>query len=325
MSRTRPTPSKGFTLIELLVVIAVMGVLLGLILNAVQKVRAAVARVQCMNNLKQLGLALHNSESTYGYFPCGYASGGPLPAGWGYWTPPYNPPPNPYLNEPKCGTAHQGFGWIAHILPQLEQDNLNWRIDFREWPWFQGPPGDRINGKRLKDVQCPADPRASQVWESGVDSAALTSYLGVSGTNQRAYDGILHVNSRVPLVAVTNGDGSSNTLLVGERPPSTRLQFGWWMAGCGDWPFFGATDVLLGVSEIDLNTPPQLDSPEFYRPGELNDPDQLHRWHYWSMHSGGGNWLLADGSVRFISYASGKTILPALATYHGGEKIPSDY
>jgi prepilin-type N-terminal cleavage/methylation domain-containing protein/prepilin-type processing-associated H-X9-DG protein len=311
----------GFTLVELLVVIAIIAILIGLLLPAVQQVRAAAARVQCQNNLKQIGLALHNYHDTYKYFPCGYAVGGPLPGAWGYWTPPYPTPPNPYLSRPGC--AEQGFGWIARILPQLEQDNLYKRIDWSQWPWYQGPPGNRINGIPLPVVQCPADPRASQVWTSGSDSAALTSYLGVSGTNQRAYDGILHVNSRVKVVAVT--DGTSNTLLVGERPPSTRLQFGWWMAGCGDWPFFGVTDVLLGVSEIDLNDPPQPEYvPEFYRPGDLNDPDQLHRWHYWSMHSGGGNWLMADGSVRFISYTAGKAILPAMATYRGGETIPGD-
>jgi prepilin-type N-terminal cleavage/methylation domain-containing protein/prepilin-type processing-associated H-X9-DG protein len=321
MSRPMPTLSKGFTLIELLVVIAIIGVLLGLILPAVQKVRAAAARIQCANNLHQLGLALQNYENTYGHFPCGYVTGGPYTRG--YWNPPYPCPPNPYLNEPRY--AQQGFSWIARILPQLEQDNLYRKIDWTQWPWYQGEPYYTTNGILLKVVQCPADPRASQVWTNGWKSAALTSYLGVSGTNQLAYDGILHVNSRVNLVAVTNGDGSSNTLLVGERPPSTHLQFGWWMAGCGDWPYFGATDVLLGVSEIDLNTPPQPEYiPEFYRPGELNDPNQLHRWHYWSMHSGGGNWLLADGSVRFISYASGKTILPAMATYNKGEVIPGD-
>jgi prepilin-type N-terminal cleavage/methylation domain-containing protein/prepilin-type processing-associated H-X9-DG protein len=317
MSRRRRTQSKGFTLIELLVVIAIIATLIGLLLPAVQKVRAAAARVQCVNNLKQIGLALHHHESTYGYFPCGDVIGGP----WrhGYWIPAYPCPPNPYLNEPLY--AQQQFSWIARILPELEQDNLYRQIDWTDWPWYQGPPGKRINGIPLKVVQCPADPRASQVRVSGPDSAALTSYLGVSGTNQLAYDGILHINSRVKLVDVR--DGTSNTLLVGERPPSTHLQFGWWMAGSGDWPYFGATDVVLGVSEKDFNTPPQPEYiPEFYRPGQLDDQNQLHRWHYWSMHSGGGNWLFADGSVRFISYASGKTILPAMATYSKGEVIP---
>jgi prepilin-type processing-associated H-X9-DG protein len=206
-------------------------------------------------------------------------------------------------------------------LPELEQGNLYRQIDFTEWPWMIGPPGDRTNGKPVKVIQCPVDPRASQIWTDGSDTAALTSYLGVTGTNQFAYDGILHVNARVKLTDVT--DGTSNTVMVGERPPSDDLYWGWWLAGSGDWPIFSAGDCLLGVSETDPNNQPEY-VPEFYRPGEVNDPDQRHRWHFWSLHSGGANWLLADGSVRFISYAAGKNILPAMATRAGGEVVP-DY
>jgi prepilin-type processing-associated H-X9-DG protein len=110
----------------------------------------------------------------------------------------------------------------------------------------------------------------------------------------------------------------------GERPPSFNLYWGWWLAGSGDWPWFGAADTVLGVSETDPYDQTEY-KPEFYRPGELNDPEDLHHWHYWSMHPGGGNWLLADGSVRFLSYAGGKNVLPLMATYRGGEVVPSDY
>ena len=90
------------------------------------------------------------------------------------------------------------------------------------------------------------------------------------------------------------------------------------MAGSGDTPYFGAGDTLLGVSEVDPNNQPQY-VPEFYRPGDLTDPNQIHRWHYWSLHSGGCNWLVADGSVRFIPYSIRKSVMDALATYKGGE------
>jgi prepilin-type N-terminal cleavage/methylation domain-containing protein/prepilin-type processing-associated H-X9-DG protein len=320
----RRLPRPAFTLIELLVVLAIIAVLIGLLLPAVQKVRAAAARIQCANNLKQLGLALHNYHDTDGAFPPGSCIGGPVPFGFGYVYPPYSPPPNPYLSRPRY--AQQWWSWMARILPQLEQDNFYRQIDWTEYPWFQGPPGDRINAYPLKVIQCPADTRANLPWKSGPNSAALTSYLGVNGTNQLAYNGILHVNARVKLTDVTAGDGTSNTVMVGERPPSFNLYWGWWLAGSGPYPWFAATDTLLGVSEIDPNNPPQTEYiPEFYRPGRMQDPEDLDCWHFWSMHTGGANWLLADGSVRFISYAVGKTILPSMATYQGGEMVSADY
>src|SRR5262245_20703254 len=322
MHPSRSPLRAAFTLIELLVVIAIIAILIGLLLPAVQKVRAAGARVQCANNLKQLGLALHYYHDTEGTFPPGSCVGGPvLPHLGGFYSPPFNPPPNPNLGKPRY--AEQFWSWTARILPLVEQGNLHRQIDFTEWPWFVGPSGGRLNGRPLKIVQCPADARAGEVWRDGPNSAALTSYLGVSGTNQTTHDGVLHVNARVKLTGVP--DGTSNTVAVGERPPTPDLYWGWWMAGSGDWPYFSAGDSLLGVEEIDLNGHTEYLPHEFYRPGDLNDPNYYHRWHYWSMHSGGGNWLLADGSVRFISYAAGRNnVLKFMATYRGGEVFSED-
>jgi prepilin-type processing-associated H-X9-DG protein len=230
-------------------------------------------------------------------------------------------------------------------LPQLEQDSIYSRIDWNAWPWFQGTPGEYLNAVPLKIVQCPADPRASQLWMSdpadgtatfapspsspgGTSNryaAALTSYLAVNGTNQLRYDGILHVNGRVRQTDIT--DGTSNSVMVGERPSSPDLLWGWWFAGIGEWPWFGAPDIVLGVEEIDVNYPPQTEytAHEFYRPGDLKDPNYFHRWHHWSTHDGGSNWLMGDGSVRFITYAAGKSILPSMATRSGGEVVPIDW
>ncbi|MDW8224392.1 MAG: hypothetical protein RMJ82_15735, partial [Gemmatales bacterium] len=95
----------------------------------------------------------------------------------------------------------------------------------------------------------------------------------------------------------------------------------------GDFPYFGATDVVLGVRErISPSS-----APEFYRPGTLNDPGNIHRYHFWSLHPNGGNWLFADGHVGFITYSAGTQVLPggvtlmeALASRAGGEVVPGN-
>lgn len=337
-------PRRGFTLLELSIVIAIIAVLIGLLLPALSRMREAAARVGCAGNLKQLGLALHDYHDIHGSFPPGCCIGGPWPVdrGLGYYDPPFGAPPNPNLNY---RYGQQFFTFITRILPQLEQDGIYSRIDWNAWAWFQGEPGNYLNAVPLKVVQCPADPQASQIWTNAlVDgsplftsnraspngmndhyAAALTSYLAVNGTNQLRYDGILHVNGRVRMAAIT--DGTSHTVLVGERPISPDLFWGWWFAGIGEWPWFGAPDVVLGVEEIDVGFPPQTEHlpHEFYRPGKLNDPNYYHRWHHWSTHTGGANWLLGDGSVRFLTYGAGRTVLPALATRSGDEVVSTDW
>lgn len=334
---------SALTLPELLLVIAIMAVLAGLLLPAILKMRMTAARVGCANNLKQLGLALHSYHDLQGSFPPGCCIGGPWPSGQGlgYYDPPFGAPPNPNLSY---RYGQQFFTFLTRILPELEQETLYARIDWNAWPWFQGEPGSYLNAFPLKVVQCPADPRAGQLWTSASAAgaattarpqasqswssdryaAALTSYVGVNGINQLAYDGILYVNARVRLTDVT--DGTSNTLVVGERPTTPDLLWGWWFAEIGEWPWFGTPDLVLGVQEIDVNHPPQTEyvPNDFYRPGSLDDPNYYHRWHNWSLHANGANWLLSDGSVRFITYAAGNSILPAMATRSGGEVVSFD-
>src|SRR5262249_46268505 len=151
---------------------------------------------------------------------------------------------------------------------------------------------------------------------SGSKSADKTKY------------GILYLKSKVRMAEIT--DGLSNTLLVGERPTSNDLYFGWWFAGAGYPPDYqGVGDVVLGAREVDYwnkmksqfpnnpacNTP----SPKVgLQPGNLfDDCDQTH---FWSLHAGGANFLLADGSVRFVSY-NFDNILPDLTTRAGNEVI----
>src|SRR5262249_40425790 len=145
-------------------------------------------------------------------------------------------------------------------------------------------------------------------------------YLGNAGINEQSNDGVLFLDSRVRIVDVK--DGTSQTLLAGERPPSADFRYGWWYAGIGR-DQNGSLDHVLGAREINqsiagayLRLCPA--GPfSFARP----DPNDLcAAFHYWSFHPGGANFALVDGSVHFLRY-SANNILPALATRAGGEQV----
>jgi prepilin-type N-terminal cleavage/methylation domain-containing protein/prepilin-type processing-associated H-X9-DG protein len=315
----------GFTLIELLVVIAIIAVLIGLLIPAVQKVRDAAGRIQCSNNLKQMGLALHHYHDVQGSFPPALRNN-EFPPTYSYF--------NPNSNVPGW---HFYWSWMARSMPYYEQDNLyrvadNWARSGdvnRDFHW--DPSTNPAQGTVVEVLICPADSRTLQaVYAEGV-TVALTSYLGVSGLRgdlQGDRSGMLSFNRVVRLADVT--DGTSNTLLVGERPPTSDLLFGWWFAGQGI-DGSGTGDVVLGardtraVTLLENSTDPILSQ---YRqcqgmkvglqPGQITNPcDQLH---FWSLHSGGANFLMADGSVHFLNYQT-DCILPALATRNGSEGV----
>jgi hypothetical protein len=103
--------------------------------------------------------------------------------------------------------------------------------------------------------------------------------------------------------------------MVGERPPSSDLYYGWWFAGSGDAPYFGATDVCLGLAERQSPGGAQ----ESFREGTINDPGNIHRWHFWSMHTVGSHFLFADGTSRMILYGVGQPAMNAAATTKGDE------
>jgi prepilin-type N-terminal cleavage/methylation domain-containing protein/prepilin-type processing-associated H-X9-DG protein len=311
---------RGFTLIELLVVLAIIGILIALLLPAVQKVRDAANRTRCANNLKQLGLALHNYHGVHGVLP-----------------------PALTLNTPKSTPPeyHTYWSWMARLMPFYEQDNLykvadDWAHQpgpFYYWPWGHlgsGTPPNPGMAAPQKLLQCPSDGRTllAVYTEDPKDVGghplyvAFTSYLGVNGTDLNAMDGVLYKDSNLRLSQIT--DGLSNTLLAGERPPSADLIFGWWFAGVGQQQIIGSyektgsADVVLGVRELNVTyRDGQCDrGPFHFRAGTLTD--NCDQFHFWSLHAGGANFLLADGSTRFCAYTA-DPLLPALATRAGGE------
>lgn len=145
-------------------------------------------------------------------------------------------------------------------------------------------------------------------------SRAMTSYLGVAGTRVSWRDGVLYSDSRTRFADII--DGPSSTLMVGERPPSARMDLGRWYGGWGQ-PQDGFATNTLGVAEFTygrIHGCPM--GPYGFRAGQITD--QCDAFHFWSLHAGGANFLFADGSVRFLSY-SAAAILPALATRAGGE------
>jgi prepilin-type processing-associated H-X9-DG protein/prepilin-type N-terminal cleavage/methylation domain-containing protein len=281
----------AFTAIEVLLVIAIIGVLLALLVPAVQKARETANRTACMNNLKQIGLALHSYNDSNGVFP-------------------------PGLDGP--GGSHPFLSWNARILPYLEQQPLWQDIleAYAEDDDFRDIPPHIHRSTVVKTFGCPSDLRTLEP-STLLDflKVAFTAYLGVEGINQYTKDGILYVDSGVRMVQVT--DGTSNTLLVGERPPSADEVFGWWYAGWGQSKD-GSAEMVLGAREINVAVPACPPGPYAFAPGSLTN--QCDTFHFWSLHAGGANFLFADGSGRFLSY-SAAPLMSALSTRDGGESV----
>ena len=323
-ARNKP---DAFTLIELLVVIAIIGVLIGLLLPAVQKVREAAGRMSCTNNLKQIGLALHNYESTHRHFP-------------------YE---NVHINDAaRCN-------WLAHLLPFIEQPFVPELLPATTTHGIlvanDKPSGIFIRNKAIgndflvKIFICPSD--GPKIRVQGNERLAMGNYLGVNAPNtdqrdpwNQNYGGIFiywghfltdnpwsQPQWGAPTTMASIKDGTSNTLMVGERPSYPYLEDaeGW---QCGAW-VYSEMDSALGLPNTKLwcasKDPLGRNCPggnQWFQPGNLNNGCDAH--HYWSLHPGGGNWLFADGSVRFLSYNIGTALQAALATKAGGEVIPGD-
>lgn len=344
---------KAFTLVELLVVIAIIGILIGMLLPAVQSVREAARRTACANKMRQHGLALMMYEDSIGSFPPGHCieRNRNLPLR-------RETPPGGYVSPATNARPTMGayWSWMFRITPYIEYDGFFNIVDTDQWPWWQMeyPEGHEDAGlsvmrQRCDLFICPSDIRGKEFWVSSSNpdnQVSITSYLACAGRNAikelDGQDGMIYVNSSVKISDVH--DGTSNTIIVGERPPAANVEWGWQWAGFGGSPpantmsvvggggqnGFGTTDVVLGVHEF-LGTTVSPLNHDFFRPGMFIDPDNIHRYHFWSHHPGGGQWTFVDGSTHFISYGadaqtdsfngSEPTVLEALSTRASGEIV----
>jgi prepilin-type N-terminal cleavage/methylation domain-containing protein/prepilin-type processing-associated H-X9-DG protein len=285
---------QGFTLLEVLVVIAILSLVLGLVLAAIQRARSASSNAACKNHLRQLILAGHSYHNQFSHFPPGVSG---------------EEESYPYMS------------WHTRLLPYLEYESL-W-VDaqkaFQTQPDFLVIPPHTAQLHAIKILGCPADSRLLANAETvGVRRHGLTSYLGIAGTSSFQRNGTFFINSTVSFHDIR--DGSSNTIVIGERPPSTDLVFGWWYAGWGQ-DKDGDADMLLGVRAVN-RTAKRKDCPSgpyHFAEGRFDNPCGM--FHFWSPHTGGGaNFAFADGSVKFLRYSADE-IMPALATRAGGEVV----
>ncbi len=346
----RPFRLKAFTLVELLVVIAIIGVLVGLLLPAVQAAREAARRMQCSNNLKQMGLALHNYESTYKTFPAGGVTPGTC-----------------------CGTPSAG-NWALSILPFIEQTNLYNQYNFALWndslpgraPTAAVRPITDVNGPVVESIvatyNCPSDPGAGVLErpESGEGSNKLyrtSSYRAVSGAGYRglawmdsnqtdawhtANRGVLFTVEGTHLNRIASGyalhgaretriggitDGTSNTIVLGEFHTLTAPR---------RRSFWGYTYTSYNQSTISIGQPRHLiaDYNRCVALGGAGTSNPCKRG-WGSFHTGVLQWAFADGSVRAISTTvdlgiqpaadnirpTVMGVLPALATISSGEVV----
>jgi prepilin-type N-terminal cleavage/methylation domain-containing protein/prepilin-type processing-associated H-X9-DG protein len=323
---THPIPRRGgFTLVELLVVIAIIAILVGLLLPAVQKVRGAAARAQCQNNLKQIGLALHNYHDTVGYFPTSIRA---------------------------SATAAVRSSWATYTLPYIEQEALFKNYDFTQ-NW-DAPANLPVTSTPIKIFQCPTTPYAQRQdgdqqlaptggWQAVVavsDYGPITSVtpqLAALYPGQvQALPGILERNAHPRMADVT--DGLSNTILIAEsagRPYVYRIN-----KQVGS-PYDPANPVRVNgggwaraASDFDLKGA-SPDGTTFPGPGALNVtngkdvgntfPDPVFgsngTGETYSFHPGGANILFGDGAVHFVQEGIDIITYAALVTRNGSEAV----
>ncbi len=299
---SHPRARRGFTLIELLVVIAIIAILIALLLPAVQQAREAARRANCKNNLKQIGLALHNYHDVSAAFPSGWIG---------------------VTNGRASVLGESGFAWGTMILPYLDQAPLYRQFNFSS-P-LDASPNRALLAQHLTVYQCPSDPKPETFQTADRTGnpvqMATANYAGVFGTvelddcytspagtppvspeGQCLSDGMFYHNSAVKIRDIT--DGASNTLIVGERTTFQDPTNG---------PFYGTwAGALPGVDDA----PGRFMGHAGDVPNIANDIED-----FGSSHVGGAHFVMADGHVVFISENIQLSIFEALGTRNGGEAV----
>ena len=315
---------RGFTLIELLVVIAIIAVLVALLLPAVQQAREAARRTQCGNNLKQIGLALHNYHGNFNVLPPSYLY---LPGGGGLQGAP----------DPTNGDAGPGWAWAMLVLPQMDQSPLYNAFNINVPCW--DPKNAAAAQTSLPTYLCPssANPdsafnvisgngRTLAVFSRG-NYVASAGNFGVwddpSPNLSNAANGVFYRNSRTRFNDIV--DGLSQTVFIGEKTPyhsdSTWVGVVPGSTVC-PMPRFAAAGCDLGAALVNVHSGPGGPNevpPLIFPPGCFQYVDEMN-----SLHPAGGNVLFGDGSVKFVTkYCDGPT-WAALNTRAGGD-IPGSY
>jgi prepilin-type N-terminal cleavage/methylation domain-containing protein/prepilin-type processing-associated H-X9-DG protein len=298
--KRQPRQSSGFTLVELLVVITIIGILVALLLPAVQAAREAARRMRCANNFKQVALAVHGYASARGSLPTGLFLAG-------------------YCGAPGSVV---GTGWAVFILPYLEQSAIYDHFDFRK-AFSVAPNSDmEAGGATISAYLCPSDPQSdtlvnytTSITRPGRDpneDLGRTNILGVSDSvdftcggyaPRTDGDGVFMNHKTIRLEDMT--DGTSNTLLVGEA------------TGDGDRSFNGPTWVLQAVTDTVLGINGPYTMPGDGTPWRWPGPSGGGHSGFSSYHPGGCQFALADGSVSFLSQSIGRKVLAAMTTRAG--------
>jgi prepilin-type N-terminal cleavage/methylation domain-containing protein/prepilin-type processing-associated H-X9-DG protein len=345
----------GFTLIELLVVIAIIAVLIALLLPAVQSAREAARRAQCVNNLKQIALAAHNYESAQGSFPIGNRGLQLVYPGL---------PPCGILNHASYPVGHTAFVFILPFLENgvaynafnivRTYDSLSNETAIATKVATYICPSDTEAAPDPTgdiDVTQASYGTARGLWETMAFNWATTSTLPdpngqyASTCNQGPGDGMFSVEYAHKVQQVT--DGLSNTLFFGEmsrfrnEPPGSNFMFnyigGYWAGPPWTGPSYWPNDLrpTSGATSVPkLNAPPDTTgavlgacfATAVFPPDWITVPacQNLGQWGFRSLHPGGGNFALADGSVKFIKDSIAVAPYRALGTRAGGEVLSAD-